>query len=452
MEILKKIISLSITMIIVFTLFASSTVEAAYKLPFETNSKAIYMVNTDTNTVVYEKNKDEKIIPASLTKIMTTIIALETVKDLEGTIVTAPSYIYDEFFGLNVSTADIRQKEQVRMIDLLYAMILPSANEAASIVADYIGDGSIAQFVDMMNKKAKEIGAKNTVFKNPHGLMAQGQVTTAYDLYLITKYALSLPMFEKICTTTSYQMPATNKHSQPYNISHTNYMLSKVRGGSYYYPYAKGIKTGTLPEVGKNLISMASKDGYNYLLISLGAPEVDSSGKPLGKNGAFEDAQNLYKWALTSFKHQTIIKEGEVIEEAKVRLSSGQDYVSLLAKNDVTALLPSDVDATAIQKIPTILKDVRAPVKKGDVLGRLDLKLNDEIIQSVDLVAYQDIHRSLWKYSFDLVKRFLNNTIVRVLLIILLLLVLIFLVLKARYRKLQRLRAARSRYIRKMQK
>lgn len=452
MEMIKKIISLSIALIIGFTFFTNNTVEAAYKLPFEPNSKAIYMVNTDTDTVVYEKNAHETIIPASLTKIMTAIIAIEKVPDLEGTVVTAPAYLYDEFYGLNVSTADIRQGEQVRMIDLLYAMMLQSACEASSIIADYIGEGSIAQFVDMMNQKAKEIGAKNTVFKNPHGLYADGQVTTAYDLYLITKYALQLPIFEKIATTATYQMPATNKHSQPRYVIHTNLMLSKSRGGSYYYPYAKGIKTGSLPEVGKNLISMASKDGYNYLLITLGAPDKDENGKPLGKNGAFEDAINLYKWAFSSFKQQTIINEGEVIDEVKVALSSQQDYVSLLAKNEVTALLPKDVDVTAIQKITTLAQNVRAPIKKGDVLGKVDLKLNDEVIETVDLVAYQDLDRDIWLYSLDLVKRFLKNTVVQILLGVLLILILIYLVLKARYRKIQRMRAARSRYIRRMQK
>lgn len=445
MKITKRVTAITLVILVLITNFNFLPVEASYKLPFETNSQCVYLVNTDTDTVVYEKNAHTKMSPASLTKIMTAIIALETVKDLEGTKVKAPSYLYDEFYGLNVSNADIRQGEEVRMIDLIYAMMLPSACEASSIIADYIGGGNITEFVEMMNKKAKEIGAKDTVFKNPHGLHNDDQITTAYDMYLITKHALTIPMFEKIATTSSYQMPATNKHSAPYLITHTNLMMSKVRGGENYYEFVKGIKTGSLPEVGKNLISMASKDGYNYLLVTIGAPAVDANGAPLPHNGAFADAKNLYKWAFSSFKQTTIVQQDEVVGETPIKLSSDKDYVTLMAKEDISALLPIDSDITTIQKIKTFEKNVRAPIKKGDVLGKMDLKLNDNIIASVDLVASQDIHRSIFLYAFDVVARFLSNILVQILLGILVILIIIFLIMAARLRKINRMRAARSR-------
>lgn len=452
MKITKRVTAIVLTILVFITNFNFLAVEASYKLPFEPNSQSVYLVNTDTNTVVYEKDAHKKLSPASLTKIMTAIIALETVKDLEGTKIKAPAYLYDEFYQLNVSNADIRQGEEVRMIDLIYAMMLPSACEASSIIADYLGSGNITEFVEMMNKKAKEIGAKDTVFKNPHGLHNEAQITTAYDMYLITKYALSIPIFEKIATTSSYQMPATNKHSQPYLITHTNLMMSKVRGGDIYYEFVKGIKTGSLPEVGKNLVSMASKDGYNYLLVTLGAPAVDDKGAPLSVNGAFADAKNLYKWAFSSFKQTTIVQEDEVVGETPVKLSSDQDYVTLTAKDSITALLPTDSDVTTIQKIKTFDKNVRAPIKKGDVLGKMDLKLNDNIIASVDLVASQDIDRSIWLYSFDVVKRFLSNILVKILLGILGLLIIMFAVMAARYRKISRIRAARARNMQRKHK
>lgn len=444
MKMIKKMISLTLVAFILILALPPMQVHAAYKLPFDTLSRSVYMVNTDTGTVVYEKNAHDKIYPASLTKIMSVVIALENVADLEGTIVTAPSYVYDEFYGLNVSTADVRQGEDVRMIDLLYAMMLPSACEASSIVADYVADGSITEFAEMMNKKAVELGALDTTFKNAHGLFDEEQQTTAYDMYLIAKYAMSLPMFEKIATATSYEMPVTNKHPEPRIITHTNAMLSKTRGGTNYYQYSKGIKTGSLPEVGKNLVSMASKDGYNYMLVTMQSADLDANG--VKQQGHYIDARKLYDWAFDSFKQQTVLKTDEMIDETSIKLCSEQDYVPLFSDRDVTALLPTDVDITSIQKIKTIQKDVSAPIAKGAVLGQMELKLNDEVIAIVNLITATELKRSPILYGLDVTLRFLSTTPAKVMLSLLGLLFIGYLILSARYRKIKRLAAARNRF------
>jgi len=257
---------------------------------------------------------------------------------------------------------------------------------------------------------------------------------------------MTLPIFEKVATSQSYQMPATNKHAQPYNILHRNVMLRKSAENPYYYKYVKGIKTGTLPEVGKNLISIASKDGYNYMLVTMGAPMVNDKGEELKENGSYVDAKKLYEWAFSSFKQQKVLNENDIMGETSVKLSSDQDYVTLLAKNDISALLPKQSDVTTVQKVKHVQDNVRAPIKKGEVLGKMDLKLNDEIIATVDLVASQDVNRSMVLYSIDLCKRFLDNTLVKALLIILVILVLLYVVVNARYRKIKRLKAKRMRY------
>lgn len=425
-----------------------STVQAAYKTPFDINSVCVYMINTDTDTVIYEQNADVKTYPASLTKIMTAILMIEQVPDLEGTMVTAPRYIYDEFVGMNVSTADIRAGETVSMLDLLYALLLPSSCEAGSIVADYLGEGSIDAFVEQMNRKAQELGAVNTNFVNAHGLFDENQVTTARDMYLIAKYALSLPMFSKVCNTTTYLMPTTSYHPNGnWYIQQTNKLL--VKGHSDYYEYAAGVKTGTLDEVGRNLISTASRDGYNYMLVTLGAPIYDASGKSYPNNLAFEDARNLYGWAFDSFSLQTVLKENEVIGEVDVALSAGQDYVRLVAGEDVTALLPKDADPTVVDRKKTLLQNVKAPVKKGDVLGRMELILSDETIATVDMYAMENIDRSTWLYALDVSSRFLKQPVAAAMLIGLGVLLLFFFIALGRYRRRKRLRAMRERRYRR---
>lgn len=445
MKTAKKFISFITATVLTFCFLGTVPVEGAYKLNFDTNSRYVYMVNTDTDTVVYAQNEHERTYPASLTKIMTAIIALENVKDLEGTVVTAPAYIYNEFAGMNVSTADIRRGEDVRMIDLLYAMMLQSSCEASSIIADYVGKGSIPVFVQMMNEKAKEIGAVNTQFTNAHGLYDELQYTTAYDMYLITKYALDkFPIFETIATSQRYLMPQTNIHSERY-VVHTNRMLSKNLGGDMYYQYVKGIKTGSIDQIGKNLVSLGSKDGYNYLLVTIGAPTKDANGEYLDQNGSYVDAKNLYEWAFDTFREQIVLEKGQIVTEVPVALSAKQDYVALVASKEVLTLLPKDADLSTVKYISTAEENVKAPVKKGDVLGRLQLSLAGEIIAEVELTAFEDVERSSFLYGVDVVKRFLDKTVVKVLLAVLFVLIVLYIIFSVSYRNKKRRQRRQNR-------
>lgn len=400
---------------------------------FTVSAQAAYLINTDTDTLIYAKNENEQLPPASLTKIMTAILVLDKYKGadessteqaLSDIVVTAPGYIFDDLYTLNASTADIRRGEEVRMIDLLYALLLASACEAGSIIADYMGDGDIQAFVDQMNEKAKEIGCKNTHFTDPHGL-DDNQYSTAYDMYLITKYALSLPLFEKISTTVSYEMPATNKHDSTRYVIHTNNMLSQVRGGSLYYEPVRGIKTGTTGLDTKNLVSMAEKDGYHYMAIVLGCPIYDSQGNKV--SNSYIDTKNLYEWAFDSFEIRKILDTDYRAVEVPVKLAKGKDYVIAVPKEDISILMPTDIDVSTIQKIPQLNDDLKAPLKAGeDVVGTLTLKLKDEVLATVDLVAAEDVEQSKVLFLLDEVKNFFSLIYVKIALAILLVAALVY--------------------------
>lgn len=388
-----------ITAVTVFSPF--STASATFTPDQEINSQAAYLVNMDSGEVLYAKNEDQQIIPASLTKIMTAIIVLEKEDDLNR-IITAPSYVFDEFVGVGVSTADFRAGEQIRVIDLLYGLLLQSACEAGNILADYYGGGNAQTFIDKMNTKAQELGATNTHFVNAHGLDAEGQVTTAKDMYLITKYALSLDHFEEISCTALYEAPATNIHTEPRYFVHTNLMMNEYRGGSYYYEPIKGIKTGTDGGV-KNLVSMASKNGFNYLLVTLGAPDVD------GDNLCFKDTKYLYEWAFNGFSYKTVLKSTETVGTTKIRLSSETDTLQLAPAEDLTLLLPNDVDISSVQQILNVPESVDAPVNKGDEIGTMQLKLNDEVIGETKVVAATSISKNFIYGVWDVVTKVFGN-------------------------------------------
>ena len=427
----KAICSIFLSAVLFITMVVSpvSTASATYQPDADINSQAAYLVNLDSDTVVYAKNENQQIAPASLTKIMTAIIVLEEEDDLEDTIITPGSRIFDEFVGVGASTADFRAGENIRVIDLLYGLLLQSACEAGSILADYYGGGSIQAFVDKMNAKAQELGAVNTHFVNAHGLDADGQVTTAKDMYLITKYALTLDHFEEISTTPIYTAPATNKHAEERNFVHTNFMMNQYRGGSYYYEPIRGIKTGTTDAAGKNLVSLASKNGYNYLLVTLGAPDVQT------ENLCFKDTKYLYEWAFNTFENRTVLDTTQTIGTIKVRLSSETDTLQLNAAEKVTLLLPKDIDTSSIQQVLNIPESVDAPIEKGDEIGTVQLKLNDEIIGETKVLASAAVSKNFIYGLWDSIQNVMSSIWAKIILVLVVVAVLFYIVVTILYNR-----------------
>lgn len=414
--------------------------------PDEIHSESALLINLDSDLVIYEKNPDKKMYPASLTKIMTAIVVLEHIEDLQGTMIEADGSIFDELYQSGASTADFRPWEIATASDLMYGMMLQSACEAASILAFHVGNGSVSAFVGMMNDKAAELGCENTHFSNAHGLFASDQYTTAADMAKITEYAINMPRFMEICNNPNYTLATTNKHSETRVVKHTNMMLDK--NSRYYYAPTKGIKTGTLDESGRCLITEASKDGYNYLAITLGAPLVDAEGNNTRYD--FEDHTNLYQWAFSDFAYQTLLKSDEEIGEVPVQFSNSEDYVLVSPAEDYTTLWQTSIDVSSIKQNITLKEDVMAPVKKGDILGSVELQLSGETMTTVDLIATAGRDRSLIKYNLYLAQQFLSSPWFKAAVIAVFILLLIYVSICSRVarkkRKKSRARRPRSRY------
>ena len=410
---MKKLCCSLLALLMLCVCFSAGASAITYTPPFEPNADAIYLVNLDTGEVVYEKNADKKRAPASLTKLMTALLLIENVDDLENTRMTAPSYVFDEIFLANGSHADIRQNEEVRAIDLLYAMMLPSANEAASTVADYLGGGSIPNFCYLMNARARELGCTNTNFTCAHGLygMAEDNYSTAHDMYLIAKacYDLGEP-FMDVVTTLQYEMPATNKHDKPYNIFTTNHMMRPT--SSVYRSYIQGIKTGSTPEAGFNLISTAKQDGQTYMLVVMGTPyEKDENGQGL----AFSVTAQIYDWVFESLAVRPALDTEKDITEIKVKYCSEQDTLKLRPADDLVTLLPIESDETSINKEFHLPDSVAAPIEAGDVVGSVTLSIAGEELGTVDLVASQSLERNTALFVIAKIGEFFSSLYFKVL-------------------------------------
>lgn len=414
---------------------------AAFTPPFDVNADAVYMVNLDTGIVVYAKNETTPRPPASLTKMMTALLLAENVADLDGTQVTAPGYIFDELYGLNVSTADIWPYETVTARSLLYGMMLPSGNEAASITADYLGGGNMENFFFTMNARAKQLGCVATNFTNAHGIfgLENDHYSCAYDMYLIGKACYENPIVMQAATATSYGMPLTNHHTTPVSAAEPDVAYYIRTTNAFQRPESPlyrgdvhGIKTGSTPDAGYNLVSTATKNGETYLLVVMGTPyEKDEEGYGL----AFSVSAQLYDWAFDNFSVAPALDVDKPLQEVAVKYSDKVDTMLLYPEEPFATLLPNEADETALQKTFILPESVAAPIHEGDVIGAVRLSLAGEELGTVALVSHSEIERSDLLYHVELFKRFVSGLYFRTVVVLLALLVVVYAILMHRLQK-----------------
>ena len=398
-----RFISVLCTLVVLACVFVPSVGAVSFTNNVPTKSESILLVNTDTGQTVYEKEADTKRYPASTTKIMTYIVVIENVDNIESTKVTLKKAVLDKLNGTGSSVANLEAHigKTMTVKDLLYSMMVPSGNDAAMMLADYIGGGSVDKFVDMMNEKAKAMGLKNTHFKNPDGLHDPDHYTTARDMYAMAAYALKLPYFEEITNTTEYYCQGDEEP-----LTTTNYLIDEWRGGDYYYMYAKGIKTGTTDEAGRCLVTTASADGYSYLLVLMKAPYKEGVDE---EYYTFTDAADLFRWALTSLELNTVASTKTPICEQKVKLSWGRDSVLLVPEKNFSAIVPSDYKQEWISVETDVPEVVNAPLDTGTVVGTATIYYQDDKmtekqeLATVNLVPSEKVEMSGFLYVLDVI-------------------------------------------------
>ena len=268
-------------------------------------AKAALLVDANTGRMVYGKNEHEELYPASLTKIMTALLTLEAVDSgqlsMDQPITVTESAL--EGLAADGSTAGIRAGEVLTVEQLLYCLLLPSANEAAQILAEAV-DGDQAAFVEHMNQRAKELGCQGTHFVNVHGFHDPNHYTTAYDIALMMQAAMEHELFQTIITSPNYVIPATNL-SEERTVRNTNALTSNWTYTGYLYRRGTGGKTGSTDEAGKCLVETA-KDGDTYLIsVILGSgPVTDANGEE--RQGQFYETIRLLDWGFDNFRRVTL--------------------------------------------------------------------------------------------------------------------------------------------------
>ncbi len=434
---MKKILSVILVTVIILCSFSIGA-SASFNSLLETESEIVLLVNTDSETVILDKNADKRTAPASLTKIVTCMLVLENCPDLSVP-VTCKRESLNGLYAQNAATAGILPGETLSIHDLLYCLMLPSAADAANILADYVG-GSIDNFVVMMNDFVAKLGCKNTKFVNAHGLDSDPNgYTTARDLYKITKYALKNSTFKEITSTLRYDVEPTEKYPHTRYLHNTNKIMNAgIR--DYYHKAVTGVKTGTTDKAGRCVITTASQDGYNYMLIVMKAPQYDIDDDGVEENVAFTESKKIYNWAFDNIELTKITNTTDVITVVDVNYNSKVDHVRLLPAEELSALVPVGTESGSLivrpieDKTP---KSVNAPIKKGQVLGEAEILYGEDVVATVDLVAGEDIDLNIFLLIFGVIKKLFSTTIFKILFALLAILVIIYILLIIRKNRIK---------------
>ena len=439
---MKKLTLRVICVLFALTLLLSASVcgvsAVSYANDLDIKSKSVLLVSMDTGQTVFERNADEKMYPASTTKIMTYIIAYENIPNIEEARIEIKKPIIDKLRNTGSSMAFLSDHvgEKVSGKDLLYSLMVPSGNDAAMVLADYVGNGDVKVFVDKMNAKAKELGCQNTHFANPDGLHNKDHYTTARDLLIITEYALTLPNFETISNTDRYKCEGDDT-----SLVTTNGLIDS--NSEYYYTYAKGIKTGTTDEAGRCLVTTASADGQSYILILLGAPYKEGVQEDYF---TFTDAANLFRWCLVQLKLEPITSRETPMCEAALKYVMNKETIQLYPEHDVRAVVPEAMNEGNLEFEYDLPEYLEAPLKKGETVGTASVYYKDpktgekQLLQTVNLVTGESVDRSIAKTVWDVFHTILKSYWFPILIGVIVLVVVIYLIAASIHRKRKRKR------------
>ncbi len=420
-------------------------------------AKAAILADVDSGRIFFSKNADERVYPASLTKIMTILLAVEAVETDSvklGDMVTA-SETSQQGMIPEGSTSNIVPGEVMSLEDLMYCAMLSSANEACNIIAEYVC-GSIEDFVGLMNARAAELGCMGTHFANTHGLPDDDHYTTAGDMYLIMAEAVDHDLFEILYSCVTHTVSATNL-AQARELSNSNGLINaeSTYFHGYFYENAVGGKTGHTSAAGYCLASAASKDDINVLAVVMGGEVVQGSDGSK-KYGNFMDSITLYDWVFDNYSIKEILSSSELIANVPVEMAAESTGVAVRPGSVISALIPNDMDVSSFERSYIIYSQrddvpLVAPITSGAVLGEVSVSNGGVVYGSIPLVAATSVELSKMEYLKHQVDTVLDLVWVKVIFWVLMVCLVIYFLLVFRYRALHK-RHLREVYLAKLER
>ena len=433
---MKKIITLLLITVMLISAFSLAC--SAEQTPEPKYSANCIVYNIENSETCFAMNENERLAPAGSAKIMTAILALEHFEGHYEAAVTVKDGWLSDVTGL---TASFKLGEELVAEKIISALIIGNGNDAAYILA-YAVAGSKEAFVDMMNKKAAELGMEDTHYTNPAGTDEEGMYTTPADVVKLACHAYSIAKYTEISDSPSVALEATNKNNGR-NLYNRNYFISNYYNTKYLSSSVMGFNAGYSSNAGWCITAIGrSNSGLTYVVVVMNArdpePEYDENGEEIKKDkffvSGYEDAKLLLEWAYNTFGYFTIVDTSAMICDVPVQLSSKVDHVVLLPEEKLVSFLPLDTDIdTAVTKEITLKQDtLKAPVSQGQVVGEMTVFIDGDKAGTVNLIARNNVDRSNWLFILDIILTFLTNPVVITVGIILILLAVVYVILQAR--------------------
>ena len=350
--------------------------------------KAAYIADPVSGKVFFEKNAHEKMYPASTTKLLTALLVLENCSMEETAVVSRQAV---ERVPEGYVRANLQPGEALTVYSLLQALLIPSANDAAFVLAEHVG-GSVEAFAARSNERATELGCETLHFVNPNGIDNENHYCSAYDLFLIAKECQTYDVFNEIVQTKSFSLPATDKYqNNDRTFQNTNLLLL---AGSYYMSACTGIKTGKTPLAGECLVASSTKDDLNLISVVLGGA---LSGKV---NERFSDTKKLLEYVYDNYAFKLIADKSQLLGEVSVvNAVADQEQLDVLIGTDIYTVAPNGITADSIRAQVDIAEEIKAPVKQNQVLGTVTYRV-DGLVYSTNLVAGHDVQKKpFWLYN-----------------------------------------------------
>ncbi len=344
-----------------------------------TNSSACLLIDAKSGKILYAKNAYKKMYPASTTKLMTAILTLEKCK-LTDVATVSHNAIYS--IPIGYTHANLKEGEQLTIEQLLNVLLIPSANDAAIVLAEHISS-STDEFAKLMNQKAKELGCKNTNFVNPNGIHNKNHYSCAYDLALIGQYAMKFPDIMRIAMVRQYTLPETNKYHKTDRIFNaTNALINNESMNKYYYSYANGLKTGYTDKAGSCIVATAKKNDMKLITVIL---KSDSIAK------RYTDCKNLFDYGFEHYHYQTLQSAGNIVKTIEISNGTKETkQLDIAVKDKITVLLSSDIKLEKLEPNIEIEPNLKAPIAENRVIGKISYVINGETYSS-DLVACSSV-------------------------------------------------------------
>lgn len=341
--------------------------------PPAVDAMSAIVMDMESGRVLYQKNASSQKAIASTTKVMTALLAIEK-GNLGDSII-----ISKRAAGVGGSTVDLKAGQTFKLRELLYGLMLNSGNDAAIAIAEYIG-GSVEGFAEMMNAKAKDLGAVNTNFRSPHGLDMPGHYSTAYDMALITRYALKNPTFSNLVGTKTAIFNGKR-------IGNTNELLGA-------YPGADGVKTGYTGQAGRCLIASATRDKWRIISVVLGSPT---------RSKRAQSSQAILDYTFGNYKPYTLLRKGDSFGKLPV-IKGVEKEVEIKATEEICLPLKND-EINSMETCLVVPEKMDAPVIKGQEIGKVEFKVNGSIFAQSVVKAAADIRRKVYAdYFRDILK------------------------------------------------